>query len=322
MQLIRTFRVENKFNRKNSSEFFAESETIDIDTIKSIHMDSMAIANDKNNDAQSREMQYLAPPAPHHIIISSPEQTHVNGPIPEETRQIPRNMSTGTIQELAQHRQMSRIGSTGTIHDLALSRRPSAIVAAMQRPSVQRSLFIECVLCCYYYYRCDHIGGRFFVAHLSFVDFLYFRLMNGRMLCGSKTSIRAIDDSDDDSFVRLEPDPEYELRMQNRRLGDDALTTALSAFYAKLVVVLGIAFPVTDILGAKTPNVFYQGFYLYLYIVSVTFVAFMYVSRMRTRKAHSANAARAKGWARLSIYVRLGIFQFLLIVFLFLLIRQ
>lgn len=113
------------------------------------------------------------------------------------------------------------------------------------------------------------------------------------MLSGSKTSIRAHDDSDDD-FVHLEADPEYEFRMRNRRLGDDALTTALSAFYAKLVVVLGIAFPVTDILGAKAPNVFYQGFYLYLYIVSVTFVAFMYATRLRSRKKHSSKAARNK----------------------------
>lgn len=114
------------------------------------------------------------------------------------------------------------------------------------------------------------------------------------MLGGSKSSIRALDDYDDD-FVHLDADPEYEFRMRNRRLGDDALTTALSAFYAKLIVVLGIAFPVTDILGAKTPNVFYQGFYLYLYIVSVTFVGFMYVTRTRSRKAYSAKTGRTNG---------------------------
>lgn len=106
--------------------------------------------------------------------------------------------------------------------------------------------------------------------------------------------MQALDGIDDD-FVHLEADPEYDFRMTNRRLGDDALTTALSAFYAKLVVVLGIAFPVTDILGAKAPNVFYQGFYLYLYIVSVIFVAFMYMTRMRSRKANSTKAARTKG---------------------------
>lgn len=106
--------------------------------------------------------------------------------------------------------------------------------------------------------------------------------------------MQALDGIDDD-FVHLEADPEYDFRITNRRLGDDALTTALSAFYAKLIVVLGIAFPVTDILGAKAPNVFYQGFYLYLYIVSVLFVGFMYMTRVRSKKANSAKTARTKG---------------------------
>lgn len=113
--------------------------------------------------------------------------------------------------------------------------------------------------------------------------------MHGRILSGSKNSIRA-DDLDDD-FVHLEADPEYEFRMRNRRLGDDALTSALSAFYAKLIVVLGIAFPVTDILAVKAPNAFYQGFYLYLYIGSVLFVAFMYIAHIRSRKMHSTSIA-------------------------------
>lgn len=114
------------------------------------------------------------------------------------------------------------------------------------------------------------------------------------MLGGSKTSLRGLDGAEDD-FVHLEADPEYEFRMKNRQVGDDALTTALSAFYAKLIVVLGIAFPITDIVGAKAPNVFYQGFYLYLYMVSVTFVAFMYLTRLRSRKFRTARCTRTKG---------------------------
>uniref|UniRef100_A0A1B0D9N8 Otopetrin n=1 Tax=Phlebotomus papatasi TaxID=29031 RepID=A0A1B0D9N8_PHLPP len=70
-----------------------------------------------------------------------------------------------------------------------------------------------------------------------------------------------------------------EARMKNRRIGD----TALSALYAKLIVVLGIALPVTDILSVRGPASFYQGFYLYLYLVSVAFVAYMYVAHVRSR---------------------------------------
>lgn len=104
-------------------------------------MDSMGIPNDKNtSDGQSREMQLLVPPTPQHIVIVTPEQTtKSNG---NEERTIPRNLSTGTMQELQLHRQLSRVASS---IDLTLSRRPSAAVAAMQRPSVQRSLFMEYV---------------------------------------------------------------------------------------------------------------------------------------------------------------------------------
>lgn len=94
---------------------------------------------------------------------------------------------------------------------------------------------------------------------------------------------------DEDGFVHIQADREREHRIKNRQLGDNALTSALSAFYAKLLVVLGIAFPVTDILAVKAPNAFYQGFYLYLYTGSIVFVAFMYVDHLRQRRIHSMN---------------------------------
>lgn len=104
-------------------------------------MDSMGIPNDKNNDVHSREMQYLVPQTqPHHAVISTAEQTTgTNGSV---SGQIPRNLSTGTMQELQMHRQLSRVGS---IVDLTVSRRPSAVVAAIQRPTGHRSILIEYV---------------------------------------------------------------------------------------------------------------------------------------------------------------------------------
>ncbi|XP_050101697.1 proton channel OtopLc-like isoform X2 [Anopheles aquasalis] len=74
-----------------------------------------------------------------------------------------------------------------------------------------------------------------------------------------------------------------ESRRKNRRFGDDALSTALSALYAKIVVILGIALPVTEILSAQIPANVYQGFYLFLYTVSIAFVIFVYGSTMRQR---------------------------------------
>lgn len=57
----------------------------------------------------------------------------------------------------------------------------------------------------------------------------------------------------------------------------------MSALYAKLIIVLGLALPVTNILSYKGSASFYQGFYLYLYTVSVLFVAFVYLTYLRSR---------------------------------------
>ncbi|KAG4074262.1 hypothetical protein HA402_008671 [Bradysia odoriphaga] len=108
---------------------------------------------------------------------------------------------------------------------------------------------------------------------------LLLEMLQGRI--ESKGSLRS------DEGRPKELDPDYEFRMRNRRSGDDALSTTLSAFYAKFLVVLGIAFPVTDILSQKAPPSFYQGFYLYLYIGSVAFVVYMYAGHLRTRALFS-----------------------------------
>ncbi|RVE41839.1 hypothetical protein evm_013504 [Chilo suppressalis] len=69
-------------------------------------------------------------------------------------------------------------------------------------------------------------------------------------------------------------------------LGHEALSKALSALYAKLLVVLGLAFPVTEVI-ANVPAAYYQGFYLYLYLVSVLFVIFQYANIMRQKAFNS-----------------------------------
>ena len=63
----------------------------------------------------------------------------------------------------------------------------------------------------------------------------------------------------------------------------DALSAALSALYAKLIVVLGLALPVTNILHYKGAASFYQGFYLYLYTASVCFISFVYITYLKSR---------------------------------------
>ncbi|XP_045459372.1 proton channel OtopLc-like [Melitaea cinxia] len=66
-------------------------------------------------------------------------------------------------------------------------------------------------------------------------------------------------------------------------LGHEALSKALSALYAKLLVVLGLAFPVTEVIANGVPDAYYRGFYLYLYLVSLLFVIFLYANLIRER---------------------------------------
>lgn len=67
----------------------------------------------------------------------------------------------------------------------------------------------------------------------------------------------------------------------------DALSAALSALYAKVVVILGIAMPVTEVLTHRIPSMVYQGFYVYLYLTSIVFIVFLYITQLRTRAVAS-----------------------------------
>ncbi|XP_049825971.1 proton channel OtopLc-like isoform X2 [Aethina tumida] len=73
------------------------------------------------------------------------------------------------------------------------------------------------------------------------------------------------------------------LRRYNRKLGDDSLTIIVSALYAKLLVVLGMAFPITEIISQEVQPFFYQGFYLYLYLGSIAFVVYMYTTFIKEK---------------------------------------
>ncbi|KAK4887195.1 hypothetical protein RN001_003466 [Aquatica leii] len=78
-----------------------------------------------------------------------------------------------------------------------------------------------------------------------------------------------------------------EILDENGKGADDALTTILSALYAKLLVVLGIAFPITETIAASVNPLFYQGFYLYLYFGSIGFVTYMYVTLVKEKPLFS-----------------------------------
>ncbi|XP_025831814.1 proton channel OtopLc-like isoform X3 [Agrilus planipennis] len=134
------------------------------------------------------------------------------------------------------------------------SRRGSAIIAALRRPSQAIALS---------------------AAHAVMAQRKYF------MTLFQSHSDRSLHDDEN----KKQTDREI---LRNRRLGDDALTKILSALYAKLLVVLGMAFPITEIISPNVRPFFYQGFYLYLYLGSILFVAYMYGSLIKEKAVSSA----------------------------------
>nr|XP_019558455.2 proton channel OtopLc [Aedes albopictus]XP_029711147.1 proton channel OtopLc [Aedes albopictus] len=76
------------------------------------------------------------------------------------------------------------------------------------------------------------------------------------------------------------PEPIYYHQQQQQRevKPGEALATTLSALYGKLLVVMGIAFPMAEVISTYIPPSFYEGFYLYLYIGSMVFLLFMYTT--------------------------------------------
>ncbi|KAH8270987.1 hypothetical protein KR044_008421 [Drosophila immigrans] len=75
---------------------------------------------------------------------------------------------------------------------------------------------------------------------------------------------------------------------KNRRTGNDAISSALSATYCKLLVLLGVCLPITEVISEQIPTYVYQGFYVYLYAGSILFVIFVYISAFRNRSLFNA----------------------------------
>ncbi|XP_050515421.1 proton channel OtopLc-like [Diabrotica virgifera virgifera] len=62
-----------------------------------------------------------------------------------------------------------------------------------------------------------------------------------------------------------------------KHMGLEALATTLSALYGKLLVIMGTAFPMAEVISTYIPPSFYEAYYLYLYIGSMFFLLYMYI---------------------------------------------
>ncbi|XP_018025126.1 uncharacterized protein LOC108680745 isoform X2 [Hyalella azteca] len=62
-----------------------------------------------------------------------------------------------------------------------------------------------------------------------------------------------------------------------RREGKDSMISGLSALYGKILVVMGLAFPIGEFISGEMPLYVYKGFYLYLHLGSIIFLVYAYM---------------------------------------------
>ncbi|KAJ8922687.1 hypothetical protein NQ315_007719 [Exocentrus adspersus] len=190
-----------------------------------------------------KEVQHLqVPQTTHHLQVPQPSQHF----------QVP--------QIILPNNENLPVSRRGSGYESAVSsRRPSAIIAALRRPSQAIALSAAQAV----------MNQRRYLLGIKLIPLRF-------LGCSTATAMAL--------SVKKEADTkEEQVRKNNIKLGDDSLTIILSALYAKLLVVLGMAFPITEIISKKVEPSFYEGFYLYLYLGSIAFVAYMYASLMREK---------------------------------------
>merc|ERR1719411_2517215 len=84
--------------------------------------------------------------------------------------------------------------------------------------------------------------------------------------------------------VRLTDEEAMELNLESgRRQGRDALQSIVTALYCKILVILGLALPLAEVISVNVPQGYYQLFYVYLFLGSLLFLFGIHVDIFRTR---------------------------------------
>ena len=63
----------------------------------------------------------------------------------------------------------------------------------------------------------------------------------------------------------------------------DALQSIVTALYCKILVILGLALPLAEVISVNVPQGYYQLFYVYLFLGSLLFLFGIHVDIFRTR---------------------------------------
>ena len=63
----------------------------------------------------------------------------------------------------------------------------------------------------------------------------------------------------------------------------DSLQAVITALYCKILVILGLAFPMAEVISENVPKGYYQLFYVYLFMGSLIYLFTVYVDLLKTR---------------------------------------
>ena len=74
----------------------------------------------------------------------------------------------------------------------------------------------------------------------------------------------------------------------------DPLQAAVSALYAKLLVILGLALPLAEVLSDRIQPDHFHLFYVYLFLVSTLYLLFVYMDLVQTRTRHLLAARQSE----------------------------
>ncbi|XP_055843542.1 proton channel OtopLc [Episyrphus balteatus] len=201
-------------------------------------------------------------------ISAPPPRSHKSLETVEQTNTMPNNNNMLAIPHHSNMRRNDSNYSIGMpVQELAVSRRPSILlqeILTTRRPSL--------------------ILGNLGKRDNSYKTPKTMRLLQEHRGCGSVLSING---GPNGSMGGSDRGPKSAMaknsKFKNRRVGDDAISSSLSALYCKILVLVGVCLPITEIISQQVPSYVYQGFYVYLYSLSVLFVFFLYICAFRNR---------------------------------------
>lgn len=229
--------------------------------------------NNTNNNGQQQEQKFYRSPCDHcgfhnFPIMTNTSKTHKSL---ETVEQSTMAANSNNMLLVPHHSNMRRNDSNYSIgmpvQELAVSRRPSILlqeILSTRRPSL--------------------ILGNLAKRDNSIKNPKTMRLLQEHRSCGSVLSINGAANG---SMGGNDRGPKSAMaknsKFKNRRVGDDAISSSLSALYCKILVLVGVCLPITEIISQQVPTYVYQGFYVYLYGLSVLFVFFLYICAFRNR---------------------------------------